>query len=83
MRELLACFYGGAPDLDSRSPGEVQDGTAAQRAYAEIIDPATPEDRRNALIRDLRNCCRLDTLAMVRLAGFLAQGAGLGPRPHT
>lgn len=72
-----------APDLDYQALGEVQDGTAAQRAYGEIIDPATPEDRRHALIRDLRDYCRLDTLAMVRLAEFLAQGAGQRPRPLT
>lgn len=64
-----------APDLDYGGLGEVRDGTAAQAAYAEIIDPATPEARRQALTQDLRDYCRLDTLAMVRLAHFL-EGVG-------
>ncbi len=63
-----------APDLDYQALGEVQDGTAAQRAYGEIIDLATTAGRRNTLIQDLRDYCRLDTMAMVRLAGFLATG---------
>lgn len=63
-----------APDLDYAALGEVRDGTAAQAAYVETIDPQTPENRREALVRDLRDYCRLDTLALVRLAGFLEEG---------
>ena len=61
-----------APDLDYASLGEVQDGTAAQAAYAELIDPATDAARKQELEHALREYCKLDTLAMVRLARFLA-----------
>lgn len=62
-----------APDLDYDSLDEVRDGTAAQAAYAEMIDPATAPERKAQLERALREYCRLDTMAMVRLAHFLAQ----------
>lgn len=65
-----------APDLDYASLGEVQDGTSAQFAYKELIQPGTSAARRRALETQLREYCRLDTLAMVRLARFLA-AAGL------
>jgi hypothetical protein len=61
-----------APDLDYASLDEVRDGTAAQAAYAEMIDPATAPARKARLEQALREYCRLDTLAMVRLARFLA-----------
>ena len=60
-----------APDLDYGSLEEVRDGTAAQAAYAEMIDPATAPMRREQLEHALREYCKLDTLAMVRLAHFL------------
>jgi len=63
-----------APDLDYAALGEVRDGTAAQVAYVEAIDAETPESRREALVRDLLDYCRLDTLALVRLAWFLEEG---------
>lgn len=65
-----------APDLDYGALGEVRDGTAAQAAYAEATDPHTPGGRRQALSEDLRNYCRLDTLALVRLAWFLGGRTG-------
>jgi hypothetical protein len=61
-----------APDLDYASLNEVQDGTAAQAAYAEMIDPTTEPARKQQLEHELREYCKLDTLAMVRLARFLA-----------
>ena len=61
-----------APDLDYASVGEVQDGGGAQSAYIEIIDPATPRARRESLTADLKEYCKLDTLAIVRLVQFLA-----------
>lgn len=61
-----------APDLDYASVGEVQDGGDAQSAFIEIIDPATSGERKQQLTRDLKEYCKLDTLAMVRLARFLA-----------
>jgi len=60
-----------APNLDYASLEEVRDGTAAQTAYAEMIDPATVPARKEQLERALREYCGLDTLAMVRLAHFL------------
>jgi hypothetical protein len=61
-----------APDLDYASVGEVQDGGDAQSAFIEIIDPATSGERKRQLTHDLKEYCKLDTLAMVRLARFLA-----------
>ncbi len=68
-----------APDLDYAALGEVRDGTAAQAAYAEILEEATPPDRRQGLIDALRDYCRLDTLALVRLARFLEEGGRSRP----
>jgi hypothetical protein len=64
-----------APDLDYDSLDEVRDGTAAQAAYAEMIDPATAPERKAQLEHALREYCRLDTMAMVRLAHFFAQAS--------
>ena len=61
-----------APDLAYASVGEVQDGGQAQDAYIEIIDPVTTNERKQQLTHDLKEYCKLDTLAMVRLARFLA-----------
>jgi hypothetical protein len=62
-----------APDLDYGALGEVQEGMAAGRAYLEIIDKKTDPKRRKELIKSLIEYCKLDTLAMVRLARFLQQ----------
>lgn len=59
-----------APDL-SYDNLEVSDGYAAQLAYLEINDSATKDDRKKKLTDGLREYCRLDTWAMVRLASFL------------
>lgn len=61
-----------APDLDYASLGEVQDGTSAQFAYLELIDPGTESERKQQLEAELREYCKLDTLALVCLARFLA-----------
>ncbi|OBQ83004.1 hypothetical protein A9K71_25865 [Mesorhizobium sp. WSM3873] len=47
---------------------DVQDGSQAQKAYLEAIDPATEPDRRSAIDLGLRAYCRQDTLAMVIIA---------------
>ena len=60
-----------APDLSYATCGEVQDGLAAGRAYLQVIDPNTDPELRNALINSLNEYCKLDTLAMVRVARFL------------
>lgn len=59
-----------APDLNYGDFEEVSDGQAAQRAYLEIIDPQTTQERREKLRDELLAYCHLDTLAMVRLAKF-------------
>ena len=60
-----------APDLDYASVGEVQDGGDAQSAFIEIIDPASSGERKQQLTRELKEYCKVDTLAMVRLVRFL------------
>ena len=61
-----------APELDYASLGEVQDGTSAQFAYLELIEPSTNNDRKLQLEAELREYCKLDTLALVRLNRFLS-----------
>lgn len=61
-----------APDLGYDDLEEVADGMAAQRAFLEAIDVETSIDRREQIRSQLLDYCRLDTLAMVRLAAFLA-----------
>jgi hypothetical protein len=63
-----------APELAYDSLG-VRDGTMAQQAYAEIIDPATPRNRREQLVKALQEYCERDTLALVKLAHFLSGDA--------
>lgn len=62
-----------APHLSYGNLGEVQDAGAAPTAYMEIIDKATPDERRRSLIEDLRRYCERDTMAMVELAKFISQ----------
>lgn len=64
-----------APDLDYAKLGEVQDGLAAQRAYAQASAPNTPAPRRDSLRRALLDYCRQDTLALVRLVEFFSHAA--------
>jgi predicted RecB family nuclease len=63
-----------APNLRYDTLGAVQDGTAAQQAYLEAIDPATSAERRESLRRGLIEYCALDTLAMVKLVEFFGRG---------
>jgi hypothetical protein len=49
----------------------VRDGTGAQLAYLEAIDPATTAARRGALAEQLRAYCRVDSWAMIAVARFL------------
>ena len=64
-----------APDLDYAKLGEVRDGLAAQRAYAQASAPNTPAPRRDSLRRALLAYCRQDTLALVRLVEFFSRPA--------
>jgi hypothetical protein len=62
-----------APELSYGALGEVQDGLAAQNAYLEAIQPATPDARRATLRRALLDYCRQDTLALVKLVEFFGR----------
>jgi CRISPR/Cas system-associated exonuclease Cas4 (RecB family) len=55
----------GYDDLD------ITDGQEASLAYAEMIDPATPDRRRQEIGADLLSYCGRDTEAMVRLVETL------------
>ncbi len=60
-----------APELDYTQLA-VGHGGAAQDAYREILHPSTQDAVKQELTQGLRDYCTLDTLAMVRLAWFLA-----------
>jgi len=62
-----------AHHLDYGNLGEVQDSSGAPAAYIEILDEATPHERRKLLIVDLRRYCERDTVAMVELANFIVK----------
>ncbi len=62
-----------APDLDYKKLDEVQDGGMAQAAYLEMIRPDVAEERRHKLSSSLLEYCKLDTLAMVRVAHFFEE----------
>jgi hypothetical protein len=59
-----------APDLRYQDLEEIQEGSAASKAYIETIDPKTSDQRREFLRERLLEYCRLDTEAMVRLVRF-------------
>ncbi len=63
-----------APDLDYGELDIVSSGAMAEPAYLEMIDGKTTPDRKAALREALLRYCKLDTLAMVRLAHFLEKG---------
>ena len=62
-----------APDLDYANLDDVQSGDMVEPVYFEMIDPATPAERRRMLEIALLTYCERDTLAMVRLAKFFAE----------
>ena len=66
-----------APDLDYANLDDVQSGEMVEPVYFEMIDPATPAERRKVLENALLTYCERDTLAMVRLAGFLSDADSL------
>lgn len=61
-----------APDMDYSRLGAIQEGMAAQQAYAEAISPTTEEAKRAEIRNGLLEYCKHDTLAMVSIANFLA-----------
>jgi len=68
------------PDLDY-SDLEVSDGMQASAAYAEMVQPETPADRRIQLRESLLAYCKRDTEAEVRL--FETLRGGTLPRGDT
>lgn len=65
---------GGTLTYDGQA---IADGGEAEAAWLEILHPETVPERREELRKGLADYCALDTLAMVKLADFLAAPAGL------
>ena len=63
-----------APELDYSALSGIADGLAAQRAYGEAVSRDTVPNRVSAIRNELLKYCKHDTLAMVTLARFLADG---------
>jgi len=61
-----------APDLDYGNLESVQSGDMVEPVYFEMVDAGTSIERRAALKEALLTYCERDTLAMVRVAEFLA-----------
>ncbi|MCK6370839.1 MAG: DUF2779 domain-containing protein [Gammaproteobacteria bacterium] len=61
-----------APDMDYARLDGVRAGGEAQQAFREAIAPGTTAERHAELREQLLRYCAHDTLAMVRIAGFLA-----------
>jgi hypothetical protein len=61
------------PDLDYNNL-QISDGSQASAAYAEMVRPETPEDRRSQLREGLLAYCKRDTEAEVRLFETLRGG---------
>lgn len=58
------------PDAHHGHLQEVQDGGMAMNAYLEILSPDTDAERKAFLVKELEEYCKLDTLAMVKIARF-------------
>jgi hypothetical protein len=59
-----------APHLDYSQLEDVQNGTLAQLAYMDIINPETDATERDQKIHNLLKYCELDTQAMVEVVRF-------------
>ena len=66
-----------APDLDYANLDDVRSGGMVEPVYFELIDPATPAERRKVLEAALLTYCERDTLAIVRLAEFFSRADSL------
>lgn len=64
IKQLLPAI---APDLRYEELEGVQHGGDAMAAYAEAISQHTTDERRREIERQLREYCKLDTVAMVRI----------------
>jgi hypothetical protein len=71
IKKVLSCLV---PELSYSELGAVQDGTQAQQAYFDLIGNTLDENQKNQLIDELRQYCKLDTLAMVGIVRKLARG---------
>ena len=61
------------PDMTYRDL-EIQDGSSASAAFAQMIAPATEEPERERIRNALLDYCQMDTLATVRLLDTLQGG---------
>ena len=68
-----------APDLDYAQLGLVRSGDMVEPVYFEMIEAQTADARCESIAKALLAYCALDTLAMVRLADFLASCDPLRP----
>jgi hypothetical protein len=59
-----------APHLDYSQLEDVQNGTLAQLAYLDIINPATDPAEREQKIHNLLKYCELDTQAMMEVVKY-------------
>ena len=64
-----------APDMDYAGLADVRSGDMVEPVWFEMIAPDTTAERREALAAALSTYCERDTLAMVRVAEFLAGSA--------
>jgi Domain of unknown function(DUF2779) len=60
-----------APDLDYNALTGVQNGGMAMSAYAECLDEATTDERKDTIRMELLAYCKLDTFALVHLWAYL------------
>ncbi len=67
-----------APDLDYANLDSVQSGDMVEPVYFEMVDSATPAERRKELAAGLLTYCERDTLGMVRVAEFFAGADSAG-----
>ncbi len=65
-----------AAGMDYGGLGTIQEGAAASDAFVELMDRDTDPGRRDEIRADLLRYCACDTLALVRLAAFLAGRPG-------
>lgn len=70
---IKAVLPAAVPELSYEALEGIQDGSTAMDAFAEAINPATSEERRAEIEKQLHAYCRLDTYAMVRLWQFLQE----------
>jgi hypothetical protein len=63
-----------APHLDYSQLEDVKNGTLAQLAYLDIINPAAEQAVREQKIANLLKYCELDTKAMVEVVQFFKKG---------